>query len=85
MRIKHINVLLGRGLINLKICFFKGANRFRVSNIIELIPLNNSGWKQRVSEVFMFNIKERDVVREEGCLFFFKKFERQAQFLVPSP
>ena len=38
--------------------FFKSTNRFRISNIIiELIPLNNSGWKKRVSEVFMFNIK----------------------------
>ena len=38
--------------------FFKSTNRFGISNIIiKLIPLNNSGWGKRVSEVFMFNIK----------------------------
>ena len=38
--------------------FFKSSNRFRIWNvIIELIPLNNSEWKKRVSEVFKFNIK----------------------------
>ena len=38
--------------------FFKSTNRFQILNIIiELIPLNNIGWKKRVSEVFMFKIK----------------------------
>ena len=38
--------------------FKKNTNRFRISNnIIELILLNNSGWKKRVLGVFIFNIK----------------------------
>ena len=46
--------------------FFKSTNRFRISNIIiELIPLNNSGWKKRVSEVFINN-KQGDVVMVSG-------------------
>ena len=54
----HIKRAIGTWSDKFKGLFFKSTNRFRISNIIiELIPLNNSGWKKRVSEVFMFNIK----------------------------
>ena len=44
--------------MNLKILFFKSTNLFWISNIIiELIPLNNSGWEKRVPELSLFNIK----------------------------
>ena len=63
MRIMHIKRTIRTWCDKLKDLFFKSTNRFRISNIIiELIPLNNSGWKKRVSEVFMFNIKQGDVV-----------------------
>ena len=43
--------------------FFKSSSRFRILNIIiELTPLNNSGWEKRVLKVFMFSIKLRDAV-----------------------
>ena len=42
---------------------FLSTSRFRISNIIiEIILLNNCGWKKRVSEVYMFNIKWMDVL-----------------------
>ena len=47
--------------------FVKSTNQFRISNItIKLIPRSNSGWKKRVWEVFMLNIKSRDVVMVSG-------------------
>ena len=42
---------------------FKSTNRFQISDIvIELIELNNTGLKKKVSEVFMFNINKRILV-----------------------
>ena len=67
MRIMHIKRTIRTWSDEFKDLFLKSTNRFRISNIIiELILLNNSGWKKRVSEIFMFNIKKRDVVMVSG-------------------
>ena len=47
MRIMHIKRTIRTWSDKFKDLFFKSTNRFRISNIIiELIPLNNSGWKK---------------------------------------
>ena len=47
MRIMHIKRSIRTSCDKLKDLFFKSTNRFQISNIIiELIPLNNSGWKK---------------------------------------
>ena len=67
MKIMHIKRTIRTWSDKFKDLFFKSTNRFRISNIIiELIPLNNSGWKKRFSKVFMLNIKYRDVVMVSG-------------------
>ena len=55
MMVMHIKRTIRTWSDKFKDFFFKRTNRFRLSNIIiEFIPLNNSGWKKRVLEVFIF-------------------------------
>ena len=69
MRIMHIKHTIKTWSYKFKDLFFKSTNQSQILNIIvELIPLNNSGWKKRVSEVFMLNIKQREVVMISGSL-----------------
>ena len=67
MGIMHIKRTVRTWSDKFKDLLFKSTNRFRISNIIiKLIPLINSGWKKRFSEVFMFHIKQRDVAMVSG-------------------
>ena len=59
MRTVHIKRTIKTWSDQSKDFFFKSTNRFRISNIIiELIPLNSSGWKKRVSEVFILTLNK---------------------------
>ena len=58
MRIMHIKLTIKTWPNKFKDLFYRSNERFLISNItIKLIPLNNSGWGKKVSEVFMLNIK----------------------------
>ena len=58
MRIMHIERTIRTWSDKFKDLFIKSTKPLRISNIIiDLVPPNNSGWKKRVSEVFMFDIK----------------------------
>ena len=47
MRIMHIKHSIRTWSDKLKDLFFKSTNRFQISNIIiDIIPLNNNGWKK---------------------------------------
>ena len=67
MRIMHIKHTIETWSYKFKDLFFKSTNQSQILNIIiKLIPLNNSGWKKRVSEVVMLNIKQREAVMISG-------------------
>ena len=60
MRIMHIKRTIRTWTDKFNDLLFKSTKQVPITNFItEHIPLNNSGWKKRVLEAFMFNIKYR--------------------------
>ena len=59
MSITHIKRTIRTWSDEFKDLFFKSTNRFRISNIIiELTPLNNSGWKKKFRRYSCFTLNK---------------------------